>query len=607
METNKKTLLKVPIVDLQKKYDGRAFNMQINNTGDQPVRVRLFGNGQTFAEVMDLEEQGGEQAQYVRQVSEMPSLSQGLPEGYQVGDTVLYSGETNDQYITGMAYTLILSESLMNLYKWELQMNPLRMMFCFNEHNIESVRKFLLGSSGYRFSNFVIFWNGRDYEVSFPQYNVLHDPANERKLRENSFYEVNVEIGIPTFEYIGTPLLTARDLSILERNNVYDYCFMFNGGLDNSVKYNYFAKGHLYQSKVIYGQRVIRDVSIPVFEYYDTFRQYAVQMNVGDMCCLLNFRSYTSKSDLQEDSVSSTYMLTLRKLSNNHFEFIANEFEDNINKGFIGYGLYTVGGSQIIGDVDLRQDGMRFSSYRLFSLDKTYNDIKYLAFQASGGPSCAWIPETIVLGQPVDFYADYDEEGNYSFNRALSNGAYTGTFTGNKATWNNMGSIGRMTDKNGNSFPFDFKHLKIKSGADTYSYVFTNAVGNEGSEMAYNVRYGESDSFDADLPLGICFKSVVYASNFVNWSNIRFENGCANISIPGDRVSNFRFGVVKNLTFDTGAVGSSTPLQNVNVLSGDYKDGNDQPQTVTIDRGRDYETTVGLTSLGQVQAKNLMD
>ena len=157
METNKKTLLKVPIVDLQKKYDGRAFNMQINNTGDQPVRVRLFGNGQTFAEVMDLEEQGGEQAQYVRQVSEMPSLSQGLPEGYQVGDTVLYSGETNDQYITGMAYTLILSESLMNLYKWEPQMNPLRMMFCFNEHNIESVRKFLLGSSGYRFSNFVIF------------------------------------------------------------------------------------------------------------------------------------------------------------------------------------------------------------------------------------------------------------------------------------------------------------------------------------------------------------------------------------------------------------------------------------------------------------------
>lgn len=52
METKKKTFVKVPIVDLQKKYEGRAFNMKIDNNGNEPVRVRLFGDGSVFVQAV---------------------------------------------------------------------------------------------------------------------------------------------------------------------------------------------------------------------------------------------------------------------------------------------------------------------------------------------------------------------------------------------------------------------------------------------------------------------------------------------------------------------------------------------------------------------------
>ena len=45
-------MVKVPIVDLQKKYDGRVFNMRIDNNGSQPVKVRLLGDGSMFVKAV---------------------------------------------------------------------------------------------------------------------------------------------------------------------------------------------------------------------------------------------------------------------------------------------------------------------------------------------------------------------------------------------------------------------------------------------------------------------------------------------------------------------------------------------------------------------------
>lgn len=111
METKqKKVYMNVPVLDLQKKYDGRAFNMQINNTGDQPVRVRLFGNGQTFAEVVDVDEEGGSggEERCVRVYDELPYIAPGtsaanLPDGLKPGDVALAktgeSGESVGPYM----------------------------------------------------------------------------------------------------------------------------------------------------------------------------------------------------------------------------------------------------------------------------------------------------------------------------------------------------------------------------------------------------------------------------------------------------------------------------------------------------------------------------
>ena len=52
METKKRTFVKVPIVDLQKKYEGRAFSLKVDNNGNEPVRVRLFGDGSVFVQAV---------------------------------------------------------------------------------------------------------------------------------------------------------------------------------------------------------------------------------------------------------------------------------------------------------------------------------------------------------------------------------------------------------------------------------------------------------------------------------------------------------------------------------------------------------------------------
>lgn len=232
--------------------------------------------------------------------------------------------------------------------------------------------------------------------------------------------------------------------------------------------------------------------------------------------------------------------------------------------------------------------------------DTEYDGVNYLCFSsANDAYPQYYIPENVVLGEETTIY-----RYSYELDGLDPESPVVCTVTGDKSTWGFEGCITRLVDVQRNlSFPFDFVFIMMKING--YWWRMFNSADGAGVSHARNVVY-EGD----DMPSGLFFHSTraLQDYNEVLWSNIRIGHSVANVGITGDYVKNIVIDDgVANITIESGSAGDADNwLQNIHVLSGDYEDS-DQPSVVTIDRARNYKTTVGLTSLGQVATKNLMD
>lgn len=668
METNKKTLIKVPILDLQKKYDGRAFNMQINNTGDQPVRVRLFGNGQTFAEVVDQEEQGGATQGVVRAVTTMPDLSQGLPKGYQVNDVVQYIGTSVQSYANGFFYRLIDMGEFMPIsvrYQWVATDNNTlkRLILKFDETNIDSIY-----NGGFNDGD-IFLWCGTDkYEVSSIRLDISYEPEGNI-LRKNYFYELHLGI-TPYANRLGKingsdifkVIKTLDDLSTLARmyNSVeYPIPFIWMGDETDTSEQSFsialsdpkLRKGGLYYINQLsstpdstYLGMPIRVVDVlptasaetvgMIFMTSDgsfykgtenasmqTYEFTKMQFDVVDV----TFEEFQQLREQDNIEFGKYYHITdYRSVVNNEHlsilirpnEIIPPDLLITINKDGKYTGWY--GDSKIIytpekcnylwdePQISINIDGIDYYMNRYYEGDKTINNKWYYCFM--------YLDAITFLTTYYYFPKELDSESNITYYQSqtgpsdllekqglvLPSVDYTYAIS-------YKGAILRLTDIYGNSFPFDFLHIGLKTDQPApydFKLIFMGY-----NDRARNVIW-EGD-IDYDFIIGL---NPIIPSEIIQFENIVFKSGCKNISGILDDGQSLRRNItfendVKNISLISTTVMSVSDgyLQNITITSGDYKDSNDQPQTVTIDRNRNYVTTVGLTSLGQVQTKNLMD
>lgn len=572
METKLK--MKVPMLDLQKKYDGRAFNMQINNTGDQPVRVRLFGNGQTFAEVVDQEE-----AKAVAPLKMFSSLDEiiafAVPEFHAAFNfSFMWLGPDTTfkpDSIMGSAIKMLKKGVIYNIKMFHYDTT-------FNEYS----------------------FNGYESNTSF------------RKISQAEL--TNSQL------VTDTPILFE---TAINKNFIFIADGSFSKGLLPLVNADSFVNNAVYwygktnpftnettESPCIYFLcdftkiPTQADLNPVVDVTFEEFRQLQEQDNI-------EFGKYYHITDYV-NVVNDVHLSILQRPN----EITLPDLLITINKDGKYTGWY--GDSKIIytpekcdylwfePNITINIDGIDINMIRSYENDKTINNKWYYCFMyispIDWQTTYYYFPKELDSESTITYYQSQtglpdllEKQG-----LVLPSVDYTTAIS-------YKGAILRLTDIYGNSFPFDFLHIGLKT-AQPAPYDF-KLMFEGHNDRARNVIWEGDIDYNFIIIINPILNSAI-----IQFENIVFKLGCKNISGIDDSAQTLR----KNITFEndvknislmsTSAMSLSDGyLQNVIITSGDYKDANDDPQTVTIDRNRNYVTTVGLTSLGQVQAKNLMD
>lgn len=579
METNKKTLLKVPIVDLQKKYEGRAFNMQINNTGDQPIRVRLFGNGQTFAEVVDIEE-----AKTVAPLKMFSSLDEIIafadPESHTaINFSFMWLGPDTTfkpNSMIGSAIKMLKKGVIYNIkmFYYDTTFNE----YLFNGY--ESVKSFR--------------------RISRAELTNSQQVTDTPILFETAINENFIFIADGSFSKGSLPLVNADSFV---NNAVYWY------GKTNPFTNETTESPCIYFLCDFTKIPTQADLNPVVDVTYDEFYK---MKNEGN----LDFGKYYHITDFTGFVNNPTKIRQLRGV-------LADLI---IDKNCEGYVNFLTGGGVVMPDVlkvkydpeinedvclpcelsieNVTQYGTAYSLSNKAYKDGTYYFCFYEALSMSR--NFYWIPADFVNGQENTYYFLNQSIFNTNPVSILDAEERIGVVNvTNPESLSYKGYICRMTDVFGNSFPFDFYTLNVSPDGVNF-YIPTGLPVSRGLHFVNieNIVY-KGDKIDFNFHL----YNQTGLSN-ARYRNIEIEKNCENVTLPQDEnLQNIfiEYGV-KNITLETSVLqGADDFCQNIRVTAGDYKDSQDQPQTVTIDRNRNYVTTVGLTSLGQVQAKNLMD
>ena len=579
METKPKLKMKVPMLDLQKKYDGRAFNMQINNTGDQPVRVRLFGNGQTFAEVVDQEE-----AKVVAPLKMFSSL-----------DEIIAFADPVDHSASFFSFMWLGPDTT-------IKPNP---MF---GSAIELLKKGVV----YNIKQF-------SYDPNYNQY-VINGYESINSFRKISQGELK-----STRQVTDTPILFESAINK-------DFIFISDGSFSRGSLPLVNADSFVNNAVYWYGKTnpfTNETTESPCIYFLCDFTKIPTQADLNPVVDVTYDEFYKMRNEGNLDFGKYYHITDFTGFVNNPTKIrqLRGELADLIiNKNCEGYVSFLMAGGfvskdvfkvkydpEINGDVclpcELSIANVTEHNTAYSLANKAYKDgTYYFCFNETFPMSrnFYWIPADFVNGQ---------ENTYYFLNKSIF---YTNPVSildaeerigvvnvTNPESLSYKGYICRMTDIYGNSFPFDFYTLNVSPDGVNF-YIPTGlpvSYGPNGVNIENIVYKGDKIDFNFHLYNQTGLTSARYR-------NIEIGKKCENVTLPQDEnLQNiFIEDGVKNITLETSVLqGSDDFCQNIRVTAGDYKDSQDQPQTVTIDRNRNYVTTVGLTSLGQVQAKNLMD
>lgn len=578
METNKKTLIKVPIVDLQKKYDGRAFNMQITNSGDAPVRVRLFGNGQIFAEVVDMEE--------AKAVAPLKMFST-LDEIIAFADPVYHSANNFSFMWLGPDTTF----------------KPNSM--------IGSAIKMLKKGVVY---NIKVF----QYDTTLNEY-LFNGYESVKSFRRISRAELT-----DSQQVTDTPILFE---TAINENFIFIADDSFSKGLLPLVNADSFVKNAVYW----YGKTnpfTNETTESPCIYFLCDFTKIPTQADLNPVVDVTYDEFYKMSNEGKLDFGKYYHIIDFTGFVNNPTKIkqlrgeLTNLIIDKNCEGYVDISMGAISLRDrlkvkydpainedvclpcVLSITNVTQYGTQYSLVNNAYKDGTY----YNCFvePLSMSMNYYWIPADFVNNQENTYYflnkSIFDTNPVSILDAEERIGEVNVT---NPESLSYKGYICRMTDFYGNSFPFDFYTLNVSSDGVNF-YIPTGLP----------ISYG---------PNGVNIENIVYKGDKIDFnfhlynqsglSNARYRNitigeKCENVTLPQDEnLQNILIeDGVKNITLETSIYqGNNDFCQNIRVTAGDYKDSQDQPQTVTIDRNRNYVTTVGLTSLGQVQTKNLMD
>lgn len=484
-----------------------------------------------------------------------------------------------------------------------------------NIKTVKTIEELTEFSSKYTSGEYPIpfIWLGEDTDTSEQSFSIaLSDP----KLRKGGLYYINQQSSTPNSTYLGMSIRVVDKLPTPSEDTVGR---MFMNG--DGELYKYFEKEDDYDTEY-YNEFLGATVhKTTFFNLCETYQSLINKGLIGDYILVTDYQTLMNVPNkikvewYHPDSklyikVEPFYMGYQSNGNNQFTGYLLNRSTSNSAK--IKYALNAdfeqcVPFSFLIGSNTFYRYYQDYdTSRRASEFDTIIDDVKYECYyEAKNGIDgllyiVYWIPENIVDGQNITYYmqSKYEwEVDNFipDFSQATQQ---SGVITlENYESRNFKGVIIRAVDFKGNSFPFDFFNTELSdNNGVSWHKVFPEIYNYDGS---INDVVWEGDNID------LSFQIVAYHNKKV--SNIIVKKGCENIHMPqiDDDMSNITFDAnVKNITLDVTSVGA---LQNIHVTSGDYKDGNDDPQIVTIARSNNFETTVGLNSQGVIKQGNLMD